>query len=278
MLATEERVHGGKLTKVDRYNWTMQDKPGRFMMLNKNVIGVDKSYQRDAKEDKLKPIASKWSWVAFGVAIVAERPDGSYFAIDAQHRVLAAKKRADIDVLPCMVFDIADVAAEAMGFLAANTLRKPLTGLDKHRALVLTGDAASAALRSITDRHGYEIHNAYRAGALRGISLGTRLAAADPDALDLVFDAMEKLLGRCYAHERLLDSLFFLQTRGLIYLTDKRVREAIGKIGYDGLLDATSRASAYYSRGGARVWAEGIANALNKGRRHPVCMVPTSIA
>ena len=278
MLATEESVHGGKLTKIDRYGWTMQDKPGRFMMLHKNAIRVDADYQRGGYENKIKEIASNWSWIAFSAATVAFRPDGSYYAIDAQQRILAARKRADIELLPCMVFMIAEVAAEARGFLAVNTLRKPLTGFDKYKALVLTGDAPSAALMKMTAKHGYDIHNASRPGSLRGIRMATRLIQVDEDALDLVFDVMEKPLGRCYAHERILDSLFFLQTRGLIDLTDKRVREAIEKVGYDGLLDATSRAGAYHSKGGARVWAEGIANALNKGRRRPVCMVPTSIA
>lgn len=276
MQATEELVHHGKMTKIKRYGWTMVDSPGRFMMIQKNLIQIDDSYQRAINEVKVKEIVSDWSWIAFGVAIVAKRQDGTYWAIDAQHRIAAARRRADIDLLPCMVFTVSQESDEARGFLASNTLRKPLTGMDRYKALVMTGDAASVRLNEIVKKHGYTIRSTQVDGVLRGVRIATKLIASDAEAVDAVFAVLEKDLDRCYAHERLLDSLFFLQTKGLIDLSDKRARAAIKKLGYKGLLDACARASAYHAKGGAKVWAEGVANALNKGKQTPVCKTPAS--
>lgn len=276
LITTDELVHHGKMTKVKRYGWTMIDSRGRFMMIQKNLIQIDDSYQRNVNEAKVMEIASNWSWIAFGVAIVAERQDGTYWAIDAQHRIAAARRRADIDLLPCMVFSVSQESDEARGFLASNTLRKPLTGMDKYKALVMTGDAASVRLNEIVEKHGYVISSAKGSGCLRGVRVATSLVMSDAEAVDAVFEVMKTDLDRCYAHDRLIQSLFFLQTKGLIDLSDKRARSAIRKVGYEGLLEACARASAYHATGGAKVWAEGVANALNKGKQTPVCKTPAS--
>lgn len=90
------------LDKVQRYGWTMQDKQGEQRQINKNLLLVNDDYQRTASASKILEIASEWSWIGCGVIIVAKR-DGSYWVIDGQHRVLAAKRRSDIKEMPCLV-------------------------------------------------------------------------------------------------------------------------------------------------------------------------------
>lgn len=109
-------IGASKLTsKIDRYGWTVKDKPGEMKMLHKSVLKVHPSYQRHALKQKIASIASSWSWVAAGAIIVGER-GGEYWVIDGQHRVLAAHNRADIDKLPCIIFVTDDVKQEARGF------------------------------------------------------------------------------------------------------------------------------------------------------------------
>ena len=39
------------------------------------------------------------------------------------------------------------------------------------------------------------------------------------------------------------------------------------KAGYDALVEGTAKASAFFAKGGARVWAQGIVEVINKGHR-----------
>jgi hypothetical protein len=89
--------------KVARYGWTVTDEPGVLRMLHKDHLLVPAEYQRDANEDKVRKIASEWSWLSFGAVIVGHR-GGKYYTIDGQHRVLAAKRRSDVGEVPCVVF------------------------------------------------------------------------------------------------------------------------------------------------------------------------------
>lgn len=68
----EERAHNGKMSKIDRYNWTIQDTPGEMKFIHKASIEIDHSYQRNANETKLTAIARDWSWIACGAIVVAE--------------------------------------------------------------------------------------------------------------------------------------------------------------------------------------------------------------
>ena len=117
-MNTEEKVHNGNITKVERYNWKMQDSPGALRMVKKGDLQVDHTYQRNANEMKLIAIAKDWSWIACGAIVVADR-EGVLFVVDGQHRVLAARKRSDIAELPCLVFKTHEAKQEAKGFLAA---------------------------------------------------------------------------------------------------------------------------------------------------------------
>lgn len=273
MIATEDRVHHGKHTKVERYGWTIKDKPGRFLYVNKRLIEIDPSYQRQIVESKVKAISANWSWVAFGAATVARRPDGSMFAMDAQHRIEAAKRRADIEDLPCMVFDVESVSEEAEGFLSANTLRRPLTGIDKHRAKVMVGESAATSVEEILKKYGYQIASSFRIGdkwKIKAVVLCENLVAENKDAFDAVIECFADCLGGAFVHERVLSALFFLHSRGHIDIRNRRTREAISRVGFDGLLEAIHRASAYYARGSTAIFAEGVSTALNKGRRNPI--------
>ncbi|MFE8033812.1 DUF6551 family protein [Thiohalocapsa marina] len=271
MQSTETHVHHGTMTKVERYKWTMKDGQGQFMLLHKSRIGIDHAYQREAVETKIQAIASSWSWVAFGAVVVALRDDGSFVVIDGQHRVSAARRRADVEMLPCMVFETENTASEASGFLNANTLRRPLSGLDKHKAKVLVGSPDAVAAERIATSHGYKIKKGgSEHWSVKAVTLIERLAYEDADALDATFLVLSRCLGGAFAHEKILSSLHFLHAKKHVNLLDSRVQQAIKSVGAVGMLEAINRAAAYYARGGVATWADGLSKALNKGRRIPV--------
>lgn len=264
-------IKNGSMTKIERYKWTIRDKQGEFALLHKDSIIVDPTYQREEVLQKIQAIASDWSWVAFGAVIIGLRPDGSFAAIDGQHRILAARRRADISLIPCMVFEMPDLAYEAEGFLSSNTLRRPLLGFDKHKAKVLIGSQDAVDAEKIATSHGYKISkNSNDKWCVKAVALIEKLAAADKDALDATFCVMAKCLNGAFAHEKLLSSFHYLHSNKYVDLFNVRTQQAITSVGFEMLLAGINRASGYYSRGGAAVWADGLSQSLNKGRRIPI--------
>jgi len=89
-------------------DWAILDDRGVFMELDKSILSVDPSYQRSTAIHIAKTIKRRFCWAAFGVLMVARRPDGSFFVYDGGHRLLAANMIDEINTVPCMVYDMAD--------------------------------------------------------------------------------------------------------------------------------------------------------------------------
>lgn len=255
------------LDKVQRYGWTMQDKQGEQCQINKNLLLVNDDYQRTASSSKILEIASEWSWIGCGVIIVAKR-DGSYWVIDGQHRVLAAKRRSDIKEMPCIVFDVENICDEASGFLATNTNRKPVTSHGKHKALVVSGDEIAIFVEKTFNNLGVGIRpTAHRAGETKSIGWAMRRAADDKEkfikVVSICFDIC--IRDNMPIPERLLEGIWILNSKCGNGLNDKRLEDRIRGKGGRALLDAANKACAYYAAGGGAIWAKGILSELNKG-------------
>lgn len=266
LLSEMEKAHDGR-SKIDRYGWTISDAPGVLEYLSKRRLRVNHEYQRDANEKKILNMASSWSWVACGVIVVARR-EGAEYVIDGQHRVMAAMRRNDISSLPCLVFDIADVAQEATGFIAANTLRKPVPAIDKFRAMVVSGDECAITVNGIIDELGVSISksNSTGTGVLKSIAWCLKKAAVDADRLRRVLSISQDIAvaDAMYIPERILESMWVLDEK--IGLDDHRLRQRIYAKGCRTLLDAANRAAAYFNgSGGSSVWVDGVIDELNKG-------------
>lgn len=122
----------------------------RVVWLDLALLKVDKRYQRDITEGHgqahVNRILKAFNWNCYQPIIVAERDDGTYAVIDGQHRLAAAKKHPAIDSLPCYIIDAPDVAAQAAIFVAVNSVRKSLTGLQKFWASHAAGEAIAVGL------------------------------------------------------------------------------------------------------------------------------------
>jgi hypothetical protein len=129
------------IDRVKRYKWKMEYQPGKCQMVSKLALKVDHRYQRMLNPAKKLEIAGNFNWVAFGAVSANRRADGSLWVIDGQHRVEAAKAREDIDLVPCVIFEIPDcIEEEAAAFLALNTLRRSLTSREKFKAQIISSD------------------------------------------------------------------------------------------------------------------------------------------
>ncbi len=262
-VCTSEITHNGQ-SKIDRYKWSIDDAPGDLLLINKNEIKIHPSYQRDASKPKLNQIAQNWSWIACGAIIVANR-GGEYWAIDGQHRVLAAKKRSDIEKLPCIVFLTEDVAQEAKGFINANTLRKPISGFDRFKALIASKDKVAVKVNDVFEK--YEIQptrNANKGKQIKALSWAFNAAKADFVGFEKVIRVCSKL---CQEHPLgvdIIDALFYIN-KNCIDIENKRFLDRILKIGPEKMNDGICRAKAYHTSGAPFVRAQGVINEVNKG-------------
>jgi hypothetical protein len=268
MELTTHTTHG--IDKTARYGWVTKDGPGELRMLHKDLLQVHPAYQRDLLLSKVRSITAAWSWISVGALVVGER-GGEFWVIDGQHRAMAAKRRSDITHLPCVVFQTADVKTEARGFLDLNTGRKPVTAVAKQKALVAAGDETALFVNQLYEELGLEMRaTAAGPGHIKCVARCMQFANESRQDFRLVLQLTAEL---CTAKgmpvaERLMESLWFLHFNVEGGLLDKRLNKRIREKGARVLLDAANRAAAFYSRGGAKVWANGILEELNKGLQH----------
>jgi hypothetical protein len=136
--ATTAAIRGETTTKgsdkLSHYKWKTKNNQGEFVMIDKNELFVDHAYQRDKiNEVRINAIASDWDWVMCGALSVSER-DGKLWVMDGQHRKLAADKRSDIKMLPCMVFDLDSQQKEAGAFVGLNSQKTAVSSARTARA------------------------------------------------------------------------------------------------------------------------------------------------
>lgn len=252
------------ISKIERYKWTMRDSQGDLVMIDKNSLSIHPSYQRVANEAKLQKIAQDWSWIACGAIIVANR-GGEKWVVDGQHRVLAARKRADIEKLPCVIFNTEDVQEEAIGFLSSNTLRKPITGFDRFKAQIASNNKIAIKVYEILKKYGIElVKTASKPKQMKCIVWATKAAQVDLAGFESVMRVSSVLCENYIIHEKILDALFYIRKNN-VDIEEKRIFDRLIKIGPERLHDGIKRASAYYKDGGAKVWAAGVITELNKG-------------
>jgi hypothetical protein len=262
-----EQSHSPRLTKIERYGWVVKDTPGVMMLIDKQELQVNHEYQRQLIASKVADMSACWSWVACGVITVGMR-NGEAWVLDGQHRVAAAKRRADISNLPCIVFDLDSVADEAKGFLSTNQLRKAMTSVDRFRAELVAGNEVAKLFGDACDKLNLVITNSQATpGSIKSASWGMQRFAENPETAYAVLALVSELAQESDIHvpETLLEGIWYIHHNSDASIDDAKVRQRIKKIGGRMLVRSAQESSAYFARGGAKVWAHGILGAINKG-------------
>lgn len=240
------------------------DDPGEFMKIDKSMLSVDPSYQRPTAVYAAKRIARKFSWAAFGVLLVARRPDGTLFVYDGGHRLLAANMIDDINQLPCMVYDMAEVRQEAQAFVATNDERRRMSPHALFIADCEKGDANALFLRDLFARDGYAVDTG-SGRCVRCVTLMRNLVAQDREVLEKLWPLFVELHDGSFINEGVVSTLFYLEKNSACEtLLDKRWRERVVAMGVDGILKAARDARDYHKTNGIKVAAGGVLVALNR--------------
>lgn len=266
---------GNVMSKVEIYGWKIVDRPGRFMRIDKASLNIDHDYQRDSvRENRVLKVASEWSWVRLGTLSVAERPDGTFWVFDGQHRKLAADKRSDISLLPCMVFKTVGSDEEAKHFLGVNCSRSSVTWLDKFKALVAQNDPVALLVRDLVESTGHVVQKALAKKSVRCVGILMRAMAANEDAAraawkvavstsggDVIIDRVYQGIWTCECH---------LRRRGLGSLLDSEYRPFVQRLSPRLICQSIAETVAFLGKGGPKVYGEAVLRILNRGRRNKI--------
>ncbi len=263
-----ELCHNGTMSKIDRYGWVRPNSIGELSWVDKRVLMVDHKYQRDPIEGKVREIAANFSWPAFGVVLVARRPDGSLWVVDAQHRHAAVMRRADIKDVPCIIFDMPEVATEAKHFDEVNSNRRPLTGVEKHKSNVVKGDRVAAIVDELATHSGRKIGSESSGGAIRCVRRLRSLIEQDEKCVRRIWPTIVRASHGAPMYETVVGGLFYIERRAVdASLSDKRWSQRVCEIGFDELNTAAIAGAAFFKKGSLNSWAAGILERLNKGLR-----------
>jgi len=269
--------------KVRRYGWAdvaSGTSPAELAMVPLELLHVDHaSYQRDLRgKGKRLRMAANFNWIACGALIVARRPDGSLWIIDGQHRWEAARSRGDIPSLPCVIFDVGEIEAEAKGFIGANVDRQPLRVSERIQAQVTANDPVAIELVGLLSACGREV----RAKNTGGVSAKDSAPAGAcysnlakyRDVFLRVWPLIVELSDGAAMDSRIVSGLVTLERRLLDVrsVMEPILRRRLLVAGRQSVLRAIGEACAFYHRGGEGVYARGMLRLLNYRAKNSIRM------
>ena len=257
-----------QMDKVTRFNVSVRNAPGEFLMISKGELEVDGAYQRNRiNQRRVDSLCRCWDWIACGCLVVALRDDNKWFVMDGQHRKLAADQRSDINELPCLVFETTSRREEAVSFLAINQGRVGVGSLDRYRAALLAGDKIAFAVESMLKSTGHRAGETPSARTVSCVQCLYNLAQEDRARFERLWPLLAELHPDSPMTDFVIKGLWTVDKwLGDRSVTEPPYREKLLGIGGQGLHHEIRREMAVIGQGGTRVFACAIAKYLNKQR------------
>jgi hypothetical protein len=262
------------MDKITRYGWTKRNEPGELRWLPKDLLQVPSdSYQRDPEKrtPMIRRIASAFDWMAFGVLSVARR-NGEYFVFDGAGRLSAAKRRADIETVPCVVFDVDSVQSEASAFRSSNTERRGVSALDKFRAALVEGDPIARAVKAEVERLGLRIYdNSSDPMGINCIAWCMAALGRDHDRFVRVMNLAVRIPRDQGLTKDLLQAIEYA-VRNLPMSQQSRFASRLVDFSAEQLIRKITKAKHLYGQGGEKVCGIGLVEALNHNLRNKMSL------
>lgn len=117
-------------------------------------IHIDKTYQREARADRIKSISEDYSPLKFEAARVNRREDGTLWAVNCQHRIRVAQLKGEQQI-PAVISN-APKEVEANMFIGSNNTRA-LAHYDQHKAKLVLGDTDAIQLQEDVELFGFYV-------------------------------------------------------------------------------------------------------------------------
>ena len=271
---------GYKVEKKERYGWAGPSDPGVFMLINKNDLNIDDTYQRSVSSDvRIRAIAREWDWRLFCTILVSMRPAGSFWVVDGGHRVRASFYRGDIVDLPCMVFENSEegeaaLRVEARAFIGKGTMRSAISSCSKFKAGVVAKNDVDLKANEIVAKNGYRVSSG-GGGNRRFSAIGImkRLIPIDEQLAARVFDACADIAEGDRIPGGAIAGIFRCaeRTRGTgVDILAGPYLETLKRAGIKGIERYIRDAKYESGKGGEVVEAKAILNLLNYKRRNRI--------
>lgn len=257
------------------FGWRESGDRGEFRLLDKNLLRVDKSYQRDTSERRIHHIASNFHWASFGCILVALREDNSYWVFDGQHRIEGVKRRDDVQDVPCLVFHFAKLSDEARAFVEANIDRGAVSALSKFKGRLAAKDPDAVAIVGIAESYGYEIPEEgkkARNGHIACIAALEKVYKRGAVHCQTVIDLAATLYDGASMDQRILLALSDLElhlVRSGTTLQRRDIQEKLLLLGVPHLLRRMAGLAEALGRScSSKIGAASLVQEINKGKRN----------
>ncbi len=142
------------------------------LLILTDQLNVDPSYQREEDASirrRAERYAREWDPYLLGEIHAAERSDGTYWVVDGQTRLLAAKIRR-IEKLRCFVVRGLDHEGEARLFRRLNKNRTAVSAWADFNAALTEKDPAALAIASVVRSCGFTISRSSGPHAIKAVS------------------------------------------------------------------------------------------------------------
>lgn len=119
-----------------------------------SAIKVDQTYQRPLDEGRAARMARAWSNARCLYLEVNRRPNGDLYAMNGQHRLVAATL-AGVELVPCRIYSFPSVALEALWFEGQAHDSRAIPALFRMKARIAGGDSTAVNIAALAAKYGY---------------------------------------------------------------------------------------------------------------------------
>lgn len=261
----EDASHDDEIPRFVHDKANIIDKPGQFMMLDKHLINVDEVYQREVDDKRARGYSENFSWSAFGVASVAVRPDGTFWAFDAATRLRTAMYVETIREVPCMVYEFDDIPSESLAFERLNKHRKSVNAFDTYRSWVASRKPFALFTESLLQAHGYEAGRT-SGRTVRCIVMMTDMAKQNKEVLAKVWPLVVALHDGSGIDKHVLAALYHLELEGEgNSILEAKWKKRLMALGSSGVARAAIKGQEFFGNASRKSWMTGVLNAINSG-------------
>lgn len=261
-MQVQENVSEVVRSRVER---KMADvRQGEALEIDKAELQINRTYQRQPAEARIKKMAAQWSSVSAQVLLVA-MTDRQFFVIDGQHRLLAAMLVPGVRKLNCLVFEMTE-EEQAAAYIVCNRMRKPLTSIDLHKAELIKRDAVAIEVQQMCDVAGRSITNKTSATTVRCVKKLKSYVSTDRDNFKRVWPLIVELAAGHPMTDEIIDGLVYLEENmpDGETLTSGHWRKRALHVGWAEMQDHIKKVAGRRNNGKAE-FARGILNAINHG-------------
>lgn len=129
----------------------------RYENIDISKIIIDKSYQREVSQTKVKKIVKNFDMNAFKTLLLNKRDgdDDVYYLVDGQHRLSAAEIKK-LKYVPCCIIEGLTKEEEAELFVTVNRQIYPPTSIHTFKAKIAANDKIALKILEIMSNNGFK--------------------------------------------------------------------------------------------------------------------------